>query len=237
VWKCSRKLPLLRFPRHRVRCPLVYLAYPSMPEPAQLREGEKLLSTNNLRLIVIGASAGGLNAIIQVVSRIDPSLPCSVLVAQHLDPHHESALPALLSLRTTMRVREARGGDLIDSGSVYTSVPGQHLVVKRNSLALSDAEPIHHQRPSIDLFFNSAAFAFGSRCIAIILSGMLTDGAEGLRTVKKAGGITIAEDPATAEFKGMPKAAVATGCVDYVVPLAEIGPLLNQLIQVDLGRD
>jgi two-component system chemotaxis response regulator CheB len=112
---------------------------------------------------------------------------------------------------------------------VYTAPPDEHLLVGPGKIQLAHSQLVHFSRPSIDLLFESVAGTYGSRSIGVVLSGSGKDGAAGVRTVKEAGGITIAQTPETAEFRHMPEAAIETGCIDFILPLTEIGEKLAGL--------
>lgn len=136
----------------------------------------------------------------------------------------------ILARRVQLRVVEAREGEMVRPGTVYIAPPDHHLLIRPPGIVeLSDAAQVHFVRPSADLLFSSLAEGFGERVIAVVLSGSGSDGAAGVRRVKKEGGTVIAQDEATSEFFGMPDAAARTGIVDRVVPLGEIGDLLWEL--------
>jgi two-component system, chemotaxis family, protein-glutamate methylesterase/glutaminase len=153
----------------------------------------------------------------------------AILVVQHLDPTHESHMAELLSRRTRIHVKQAEHGEAILPGSVYIAPPDEHLLVGPGTVQLAHSQLVHFSRPSIDLMFESVAGMYGSRSIGVILSGSNRDGSVGIRTIKEAGGTTIAQEPTTAHFATMPQAAISTGCVDFVVPIGEIGNLLRDL--------
>lgn len=180
-------------------------------------------------VVAIGASAGGFRALQTVLAPIPASFPASILVVQHLDPHHKSIMGDLLSRKTKLRVKQAQHGEVLLPGFVYIAPPDEHLLVGPGKVQLAHSQLVHFSRPSIDLLFESVAGTYGSRSIAVVLSGSNRDGAAGIRTVHEAGGITVAEQPEHAEFKTMPQAAVDTGYVDRVVELAQMGSLLTDL--------
>ena len=180
--------------------------------------------------VAIGSSAGGVEALHVVLSALPAGLPATVLVVQHMDPRHKSLLAGLLARRCRLSVREAVDGEPALAGSVYIAPPDAHLIVRGGCLALTESELVNFSRPSIDLLFESVADAYGDRAIGVILSGSGVDGADGIRAIKGKGGTTIAQDPATAAHAGMPQAARATGCVDFVLPLGEIGLALISLV-------
>ena len=177
-------------------------------------------------VIAMGASAGGLFAVSEVLRQLPADLPACIVIVQHLSPRHKSTLSDLLGHVTKMRVQDAADGAVMGAGMVFIAPPDQHLLVEGGKLKLTHSEAVRFLRPSIDLLFESVAKQFGNRAIALVLSGALRDGSRGIGFIKDAGGLTIAEDPCDAEFPSMPLAAVSTGNVDKVLPLLEIGPAL-----------
>jgi two-component system chemotaxis response regulator CheB len=131
-----------------------------------------------------------------------------------------------------MPVRLAREGVKADAGTIYIAPPNHHLLIGANGgLTLSSSELVHFVRPSADLLFESVAGSYGPRAIACVLTGTGSDGAMGASAVKSRGGTVIAEDPESAEFKSMPEAAVATGAVDFILPLDEIAQVIRGLVE------
>jgi two-component system chemotaxis response regulator CheB len=181
-------------------------------------------------VVALAASAGGLAALTTIVAALDDRFPTPILVVQHLDRRHRSLMAEVLGRRTSLTVTEAVDGAKIEPGCAYVAPPDHHLLVNTNgTMSLSQTELVHFVRPSADLLFESVAAAFRDRAIAVVLSGTGSDGAMGIRAVKKMGGTTIAQDE-TAQFDGMPRAATDTGDVDFVLPLAEIAPALISLV-------
>lgn len=187
-------------------------------------------SANNWRydLIAVGASAGGLQALTEMLKPLPVSFP-GIVVVQHLDPSHKSHLAALLERKTAKQVKQAQHGEPILPGLVYIAPPDEHLLVGPGKIQLAHSQLVHFSRPSIDLLFESVAGMYGSRSIGVILSGSNRDGAVGIRTIKEAGGTTLAQDPSTSDFKTMPQAAISTGCVDFVVAIAGMAAVLKDL--------
>lgn len=137
----------------------------------------------------------------------------------------------ILGRRTSLKVQEAREGDLLTAGVVFTAPPNRHLLVNPDAtLSLSQSELVHFVRPSADLLFESMAASFKDRAIAVVLSGSGIDGAMGLRAVRKMGGTIIVQDEATSEFFGMPGAAISTGTANFILPLDEISGALTTLV-------
>jgi two-component system chemotaxis response regulator CheB len=180
-------------------------------------------------VIAIGASAGGFGALTEVLRQFSGDLPASVLVVQHLDRKHKSLLAELLSRKTAIPVKLAQHGERMLPGVVYIAPPDEHLLAGPGKLQLAHSQLVNFSRPSIDLLFESVAGTYGSHSIGVVLSGTGKDGSAGIRAIKEAGGITLAQDPAKSEFSSMPQAAVATGCVDVVLPLQELGLKLMRL--------
>jgi two-component system, chemotaxis family, protein-glutamate methylesterase/glutaminase len=181
------------------------------------------------QIIAIGESAGGFHSLCALLEPLPATLPCAVLVVQHLSPSHKSLMAELLLRKTDMEVRQAKDGEPIRNGVVFVAPPDWHLLAEPGALRLLRTPAVRYHRPSIDLLFESVAVSYGPHAIAVVLSGSGNDGATGIRAVKNAGGKTIVEDPAKAEFSSMPYAAIATGCIDSVLPLDQIGKALVDL--------
>ena len=182
-------------------------------------------------VVALATSAGGLNALTQVLAALPTDFPASVVVVQHLDPRHRSLLATILGRRTGLAVKEAQEGEKVYAGTVYIAPPDHHLLITTEGrVSLTVTELVHFVRPSADLLFESVAASFKDRAIAVVLTGSGSDGSLGLAAIKKMGGTVIAEDRNTAEFSGMPAAAFQTGHVDFVLPLQEIGPALITLV-------
>jgi two-component system chemotaxis response regulator CheB len=180
-------------------------------------------------VVAIGASAGGLTALMEVLAPIPREFPSSILIVQHLHPQRKSLLAPLLAQKTALYVRQAEHGEPLLPGVAYVAPPDEHLLVGPGKVQLVHSQLVHFSRPSIDLLFESVAGTYGSRCIGVILTGSGKDGSAGTRAIKEAGGTTIVQDPTHSEFRLMPDAAVATGCVDLVLAVSEIGATLVQL--------
>lgn len=175
-------------------------------------------------VVVIGSSAGGLNALTVVLSAFPADLAAIVLAVQHLDPRVESHMARILERRCRVQVSEARDGEVLARGTVYIALPDRHMLVEGDRIRLTQTEPLHFVRPSVDLLFESAAATYGSRVVAVILTGSGVDGALGVTAIKEHGGLTIVQDPETAQTNSMPRAAIATGAADLILPLDQIGP-------------
>jgi two-component system, chemotaxis family, protein-glutamate methylesterase/glutaminase len=182
-------------------------------------------------IVALAASAGGLNALSELLSTMPAEFTAAIAIVQHLDPRHRSLMADILNRRTAMRVQQAEEGDTLTPGTVYIAPPDRHLLVNGDgTLSLSQSELVHFLRPSADLLFESMAGSYKDRAIAVVLTGTGTDGTMGVGAVKKMGGTVIVQDPKTAEFSGMPSAAVQTGNVDFILPLDEISTALVTLV-------
>jgi two-component system, chemotaxis family, protein-glutamate methylesterase/glutaminase len=196
-------------------------------EYSALEESSSLLP----KVVAICSSAGGLNALSQVLSALPADFPAAIVVVQHVSRHHPSMMADILSRRTKLSVKEARHGDDLSAGTIYCAPPDHHLLVNPDgSLSLTHSELVHFVRPSGDLLFESVAASFKQQAIAVVLTGTGSDGAMGVKAIKEMGGTVIVQDCKTAEFKGMPEAAIHTGVVDLVLPLPEIAIALVRLV-------
>ena len=163
-----------------------------------------------VRAVVIGASAGGVQALSGVLPFLPADFPIPILIVVHVPPRRDSALVDLFARKCRLEVKEAEDKEPLDSGTIYFAPPDYHLLVEAGeTIALSCDDPVHHSRPAIDVLFESAADVFGSDLAAIVMSGANQDGARGLAAVCAAGGTALVQDPQTAEVATMPEAALA----------------------------
>ncbi len=186
------------------------------------------------KTVAIGSSAGGLRALSMVLSDLSGDLPVAILVVQHLEPRHKSLMAEILQRSCKMKIKEAEHGEDIKPSIVYLATPNKHMLASDGKLVLTSTAFVHSVRPSIDLLFESVAADFGNKAIGIILTGTGYDGAIGIRAIKERGGTTIAQDEKTSEFFGMPQAAIATGAVDFILPLQDIAHAIEMLAR---GRE
>jgi two-component system chemotaxis response regulator CheB len=183
-------------------------------------------------VVAIVGSAGGIGAMERVLHRLPHNLDAAVVIVLHLTPQHKSLLPRILSRSTSLAVREAEEGDMLEPGTVYVAPPDAHLLVTADGqLQLDQSELVHHVRPSADVLLFSLARDYTRRCLAVVLSGTGIDGAAGTAAVKKAGGVVVAQNEATAEHFGMPGAAILAGGVDEVLPLEDIGAAVAAFVR------
>jgi two-component system chemotaxis response regulator CheB len=183
------------------------------------------------RLVVIGASAGGVEALAELVSALPADFPAAVLAVMHFPPHATSLLPLILGRRGPLPAVHAEDGAEIRPGTIYVAPPDRHLLVEGGRLRLSRGPRENGHRPAADALFRSAARAYGRCVVAVVLSGTLDDGTAGLSTVRRRGGVTVAQHPDDALFAGMPKTAIEAGVVDHVLPVRDIAPLLARLAE------
>lgn len=182
-------------------------------------------------IIALAASAGGLNALIAVLSPLKADLPVAIVVVQHLAPNHRSQMAEILIRRTPLQVKEAEDGEQLKPGTVYIAPPDRHLLVNPDaSISLSQSETVHFVRPSAEVLFKSVASSYKNRAIAVVLTGSDRDGTEGVRAIKNMGGVVIAQNKETSQVFGMPAAAIETGCVDFILPLEKIAGALTDLV-------
>jgi len=183
-------------------------------------------------VVALAASMGGVKAISTVLSALPADFPAAIVVVQHLSASYPSRLPEVLSVRTALQVKPGAIGEFLRPGTVYVAVPGQHLLVQPNgTLLLSDTPKMNFVRPAADKLFMSVTSTYKLRAIAVVLTGSGSDGALGVLSIKKHGGIAIAQDESTSEFFNMPGAAIATGKVDFVLPPEAIASTLVHLVR------
>jgi two-component system chemotaxis response regulator CheB len=181
------------------------------------------------KIVVIGASTGGLKALQLLLSSLPAEFPLPIVIVQHRGADSEVLLE-FLRRSSKLHVKEPEDKEPIEAGKVYLAPCDYHLLVENRSFALSTESPVAYARPSIDVLFESAADEYEDATIGVILTGANRDGARGLKTIKARGGLTIVENPASATSREMPEAAIAASTVDWVLPLQEIGPQLARLV-------
>ena len=182
------------------------------------------------RIVVMGASWGGLGALRQLLAALPAGFASVIAVAQHRSSDSRTgALAHALGETCPLPVCEVEDKDPLEPGRVHLAPADYHLLVEDGTFALSTDERVRFSRPSIDVLFESAASVYGSRVVAVVLTGANSDGAAGLAAVRRSGGLTVVQDPATAERRAMPDAAIATGAAQRVLPLSDIASLLAEL--------
>ncbi|MFJ8826601.1 chemotaxis protein CheB [Streptomyces sp. NPDC102467] len=189
---------------------------------------------NQWEAVLIASSAGGVEGLTVLLGGLPATLPVPVLVAQHLNRSRETSIVDILSRATALTVTLAEDGQVPRAGTVYIAPPDRHLCVRQGGvLSLTHEGRVNFARPAADPLFESAAKAFGAGVIGCVLSGSDGDGAQGVEEVKAHGGTVIVQDPESAPFRGMPKAAIRTRRVDFVLPLTAIGPAITRIVQGD----
>jgi two-component system, chemotaxis family, protein-glutamate methylesterase/glutaminase len=179
-------------------------------------------------VVVIGASAGGVNALLEISEGLPRFFPAPVCIVQHIGSNR-SLLPELLRYRGPNHAMHAQEGQQIAPGTLHVAPPDRHMLLNGDVLHLRHGPKENHARPAIDPLFRSAALHWGPRAIGVILTGQMDDGTAGLKAIKDCGGIAIVQDPDTAAEPSMPRSALGNVEVDHCVPLAEIAPLLVRL--------
>lgn len=188
-------------------------------------------------VVVVGASAGGVQALQQLVAALPPELPASILIALHLSSEGTSVLHSILSRAGQLDATQAVDGERLERGHIYVAPPDRHLLVRGANVRLSAGPRENGHRPAIDPLFRSAARAYGPRVIGVVLSGTLDDGTDGLRLIKDRGGYAAVQDPEDAAYGEMPASAIAYADPHRVAPLAEIGRVIVEVIDSPLDPD
>lgn len=194
--------------------------------------------TQASQVIVIGTSAGGLHALINLISQLQEDFPIPILVVQHISGDATgSALLNALNKHGKLTCVHAEDGSAIKPGYLYLAPSDHHLMVDGSlKILITKGAQENRSRPAIDPLFRSAAVAFGNRLIGILLTGYLDDGTAGMQVIKRCGGICIVQDPADADYPDMPKNALNQVEIDYCLPIAEMGGLLYQLVSRKIGK-
>ena len=180
-------------------------------------------------IIAIGASAGGVEVLKELVANLPPDLPAAIFVVLHISPNGPSLLPNILTRNSSWRAIHPKDGDRIEYGRIYVAPPDCHLLIKRGHISLAHGPKENRHRPAIDPLFRTAARAYGRRVVGVVLSGNLDDGTAGLMAIKQQGGIAIAQDPEEALYDSMPRSAIENVAVDWILPVSEIVPVLVRL--------
>ena len=182
-------------------------------------------------VVVVGASAGGLEAVRELIAGLPADLPAAVLIVIHTSPTGPNMLAEILGRGSALPVSRASDGETLRPGHIYVALPDHHLLIDDGKLAVKRGPRENRYRPSVDALFRSAAYTYGDAVIGVVLSGMLDDGTSGLWTVKRLGGVSVVQTPGDALFDSMPRSALDNVDVDYVLPAPSIGPLLTRLVQ------
>ncbi|PYY10950.1 MAG: chemotaxis protein CheB [Acidobacteria bacterium] len=189
-----------------------------------------------MRIVVIGASAGGVEALKCIADQLSPDIQAAIFVVMHLSPDSSSFLPAILNRHSCVPAIQAEDGLPIEAGKIYIAPPDRHLLLECKEMRVVRGPKHNRHRPAIDLLFRTAARNHGPQVIGVILTGFLDDGSSGLLAIKNAGGIAVVQDPVDAEVASMPKSALQQVQPDFCVPSSEIGGLINQLVAQVEGK-
>jgi two-component system chemotaxis response regulator CheB len=183
-------------------------------------------------IVVIAASAGGINALREVLSDLPEDFPVPIAIIQHRTAEPPWYLDEILGKKTKLKVKYATRSEPLAPGTVYIAPHDHHLLVRPDHrFSLTNHTKVRHVRPSANPLFSSAAEIYKGKVIAVVLTGGDRDATDGVQAVKAAGGIVVAQDKATSEHFSMPESAIATGCVDYVLPLNQISEFLTKLVK------
>jgi two-component system, chemotaxis family, protein-glutamate methylesterase/glutaminase len=202
---------------------------PAAPEPDDEVAGDQQIVQREI--VAVGASAGGVEALRELVANLPPELPAAVLVVMHVLPTGTSMLPAILGRAGRLPCSGARNAEKLERGHIYVAPPDHHLLVLDGRVQLSHGPRENGHRPALDTLFRSVARTYGTRSIGVVLSGTLDDGAAGLRMIRARGGATIAQDPEEALYSGMPQSAIDNGAVAHVSKISEMADLICTLIE------
>src|SRR5687768_9524021 len=183
----------------------------------------------NKDIVVVGASAGGMEALQKLVSRLPPDFPGSLFVVWHLAPGTQSILAEILSKAGPLKAGRPEDGDRIEPGRIYVAPNDHHLLLEQGTIRVAHGPKENRFRPAIDPLFRSAAYVYGPRAVGVVLTGALDDGTAGLWTIKLRGGTAIVQEPSEALIRSMPLNALDNVEVDHKLPAAEIGALLGRL--------
>jgi len=187
------------------------------------------------RIIVIGASAGGVASLRALIAKLPKDIDAAIFVVLHIPPDGISVLPDILSRAGRLTASHPTDGEKIERGRIYVARPDHHLLIEEGHIGVKRGPKENRFRPSIDALFRSAAYNCGSRVIGVVLSGALDDGTSGLWTIKELGGVTVVQQPGEAEFDSMPMSALDQVQIDYSLPAVEIGSLVTRLCERPLS--
>ena len=187
-------------------------------------------------VITLGASAGGLDVLLEAIAELPPDFPASLFVAMHVQADRVSLVPQILNQRGSLPASHPLHGEKIERGRIYVAPPDSHLLLRRGHMEVVRGPKENGHRPSIDALFRSAATAFGSRVIGVVLSGYRDCGTAGLMSIKARGGIGVVQAPESARVPDMPRSAIERASADHVIRPDKLGQLLVKLVESDAGE-
>lgn len=193
------------------------------------------LDPDTRNIVVVGASAGGVQALTALFQCLPSDLPAAVLVVLHIPAHTPSALHRILSSVTTMRVVEAQDNQALEARTVYVAIADRHLMLDENGIRLTRGPKECRVRPSVDVLFRSAAVSYGPRVVGVVLTGALDDGTAGLWAIKDRHGLAFAQKPSEAEYGSMPESAIQHVEVDFVGPIEALAQEISAAVGASIG--
>ncbi|QKZ11794.1 chemotaxis protein CheB [Spirosoma sp. KUDC1026] len=185
-------------------------------------------------IIVVGASAGGVYALKELVASLPADCAASIFVVLHVSPHAPSYLPDILTHTGPLVATHPRDGEPIQPGRIYVAPPDHHMLIEYDQVIVKRGPKENRFRPSVDALFRSAAYTYGPRVIGVVLTGMLNDGTSGMWSIKRLGGTSIVQEPENAMYPSMPASVLEYVDVDYVLPISGMGSLLTELITEEI---
>ncbi len=197
-------------------------------------------------IIVVGASAGGVEVLSQLVSSLPQDLPAAIFIVLHVPAHGTSVLPSILNRAITRKYKTTtthlqaihpKDGEKIEHGKIYVAPPDRHLLIKDGYVHLAMGPKENSHRPAVDPLFRTAARIYGKRVVGVVLSGLLDDGTAGLASIKQRGGVAVAQDPDEAMYSGMPRSAIENVDVDRVLPIAGIATFLSEIVSTPVSKE
>jgi len=188
------------------------------------------LSKSKYEVVVIGVSSGGLEALLQIIPKLPKDFELPIIIVNHMLPDADNFLVNFLNEKSQLNVMEAMEKERINKGKVYLAPANYHLLVEPDkTLSLSVDPPLNHSRPSVDILFETAAYAYSGKLIGVVLTGANFDGTIGLNKIKQTGGLTIVQDPQTAKSKAMPRSAIDQVNPHHIIPLNKIASFIVKL--------
>lgn len=188
--------------------------------------------TTKYEAIVVGVSSGGFSVLNRLLPELKSDFPVPLIIVRHLHPNSDDFIIRKLDKKCSLKAKEADEKESVLPGHIYFAPPNYHLLIEMdNTFSFSVSDHVNYARPSIDVLFGSASDVYREKLIGIILTGANNDGSQGLKIIKKRGGITMVQDPQNAETAMMPKSAIETTTIDYILPVEEMVHVLNRILE------